>query len=537
MSYRIVDQQQARNADARSVFSHARLPALATSVMVLAGCASGVSLDEPHPVSGDGLRVVYASSLPQASVVATSEGEVLAVESPAIDPGYARAFPVRDAGITGSSWNPDADANPDLWGGQRLGRMDTGQKSNFEFEQKLDDTWVVKQTLRYGSPTAVGDGVSNLRPTESSLQPGSGTFNVGTQALAKFQAMGMQHQFRFGFDYLKTRDIYQSQVGIAPSLDIFDPIYGTTLRGPRYSTRAYMEQSQLGMYVQDQITYQKWTLSMVGRRDLLNSRTIDLASADDGSLLQSNETLSGRMGLKYQFDSGFAPYLNYSNTYAPVGGNEYLTTTSQQVETGVKFQPPTAWGKLMTVSAFNQIQNNTQSSDPAGGCSSSGCDAWSELRVRGASLESRLQPVEGLKVVAAYMVTNSAVTGASADAYSTMLANRFPTVTEQQVSVKARYAIERGNLAGLTLDGRVGRTGATYGYGGATDLAPSYVLVDAGVNYDFGRVSSQLKGLFFRASASNLLDKGYVAYCYTDSCSVGVGRSVTATVNYQMPWP
>lgn len=503
--------------------------------LALGGCASSVSLDEPAN-AGSGLKpTVYYASTNRASAPDYH---------PSLDDqpvSVALVFPVQDMGITGANWNPEADqgSSSALWGGQRLGRQDNATKSNYEFEQKLDDTWVVKQTLRYGQP-GIGQSVDwssmRLQGQGDDLYPGLGTFNVGTQALAKFHTVGLQHNFKFGFDYLKTRDIYESRVGLAPSLDIFDPIYGTTLGAQRSVARAYMEQRQLGMYVQDQVTLDKWTVSLVGRRDQLTNRTIDLGAADQGVILQDDQTFSGRVGLKYQFASGFAPYMNYSNTYAPVGGADYIATSSQQYETGVKFQPPTAWGKMMTVSAFNQIQNNAQVTDPPAGCDAVGCQSWAELRVRGASVESKLQPVEGLKVVAAYLVTNSSVIGTSPDAYGTMLANRFPTVTEQQVSVRARYAVDRGSFAGLSLDGRVGRTGASYGYGGATELAPSYVLVDAGVSYDFGRVNADLKGLQFRASASNLLDRGYVAYCYTDACSAGVGRSVSATVNYQVQW-
>ncbi|SIK54510.1 Uncharacterised protein [Mycobacteroides abscessus subsp. abscessus] len=48
--------------------------------------------------------------------------------------------------------------------------------------------------------------------------------------------------------------------------------------------------------------------------------------------------------------------MNYSNTYAPVGGTEATSTASQQYETGVRYVPD-IFGKVTTLSAFNQIQN------------------------------------------------------------------------------------------------------------------------------------------------------------------------------------
>ncbi|NYE22674.1 TonB-dependent siderophore receptor [Pigmentiphaga litoralis] len=535
-------------------------PTLALALtVVLAGCAPAISLKEDPPA-----RSPHATTTTQASIQdpARASGKVYyATSTAATPPDYAAAardaaardatsaavaFPVAEPGVDSPvapapQWNPDADGGvADAWGSQRYGRSTAMRKSDFEFEQKLDDTWSIKQSLRYGRPsTEQGNGLTpeSLRASDDGLLPGLGTFNLGTHAMGKFTTVRLQHQFKFGFDYLKARDIYETRVALAPSLDIFDPAYGAAVGGPRAVAQAYAEKRQLGLFVQDQVTLDKWTMSLVGRRDQLTNRTIDLGANTSDAVLLNNETVSGRIGLKYQFDNGLAPYMNYSNTYAPVGGSEFTSTASQQYETGVRYVPD-IFGKVTTLSAFNQIQNNSQTTDTGGGCGLAGCQAWAELRVRGAAVESKLQPLPNLRVVAAYMVTNSSVMNTSDDAYSAMLANRFPTVSEQQVSVRAKYAVDRGSFAGLSLDGRVGHTGASYGYAGrSSDIAPSYMLVDAGVNYDFGRLYSELKGLQFRASASNLLDKGYVAYCYTDSCSVGAGRSVSAIVNYQMPWP
>ncbi len=496
---------------------------------VLCGCASSVSLDEDVAAS--------SASRPRAY----SAEQAAADPRPAWRPPVALAYSVRDGDVASpvATWNPAAEPAA---GGETInrsyGQPGLSEQANYEFEQKLDDTWVMKQTLRYGRPQAQADADpwanTSLQPEQDLLAPGLGAFSVGSQAQAKLHALGMQHTIKFGFDYLTSRDIYEARMAPGPTLDIFDAGYGTVIGTPRLVARAYSEQRKTGLYAQDDLQWQGWTLSMVARQDQLSKRTIDLTSTEDSGEVQGSEMLSGRLGLRYRFDIGLEPYVNYSQTYAPGAGSG--RASSQQYETGVKYQPA-GLGQLMTLTAFNQVQSNTQTSDARLGCASAGCRAWAELRIQGATLESRLAPMEGLKLIASYALTNSSVTAASTDAYSTLLANRFPQVSEQRVALRARYAIKRGGFSGLSLDGRVGRTGAYYGSADQAGQAQTYTLMDAGINYDFGQLNAGLKGLKLRASANNLFDQQYWSYCYTDACALGGGRSVSAVLNYQIPWP
>ncbi|MDX3905269.1 MAG: TonB-dependent receptor [Pigmentiphaga sp.] len=506
-----------------------RRAALLAALLAAGGCAPTVSLHEPPS----------ASTVPPGPPAA----QVRAPEPELPYTSVAITYPVRDAGAVAApatpGWNPSADLPVDgRTGAQAYGMPGPKRQSNYEFEQKLDDTWVVRQSVRYGRPEnqPETDWVTGATASgQDPLAPGLGTFNVGTQAQAKFTTLGLQHSFKFGFDYLKSRDLYESRIAPSPSLDIFDAAYGTTIGQPRIVARSFSEQSKLGFFMQDQVQYQKWTLSMVGRRDQNTHRTIDLNTTDSGEGIQQDDVYSARVGLRYQFDSGLAPYLNYSQSYAPVAGDA-TSATSRQYETGVRYQPP-ALGPLMTITAFNQVQNNTQTSNVQEGCVLAGCRAWADLRISGATVESRMQPLQGLNLVASYALTNSIVLAASDDAYGTMLGNRYPEVSEQRISLGAQYAFTRGSFAGLSLDGRVGRTGAVYGSAAESGMSVSYTLLDAGINYDFAHLSPSLKGLRLRASANNMFDYAYASYCYTDACTPGAGRSVSAVLNYQVPWP
>ncbi|GAA0522409.1 hypothetical protein GCM10009097_44920 [Pigmentiphaga daeguensis] len=507
------------------------VPILASTAALLAlgACAPAVSLQEPAAASmvPAGPAVPPEPAAPEPELPYTPVPIVYAVT----DEGTVRV-------PTAPAWNPGADMSVDTRTGTQAYDQANRKQSSYEFEQKLDDTWVVKQNVRYGRPDnqPAVDWINGSPAPQDALGPGLGTFNVGSQAQARFTTLGFQHTFKFGFDYVKSRDIYESRIAPSPSLDIFDAAYGTAIGQPRIAARSFAEESKLGFFVQDQVQYRRWVLSMVGRRDQNTHRTIDLnAAGNDGTGLREDDVYSGRLGLRYQFDIGLAPYVNYSQSYAPQAGTA-ASATSQQYETGVRYQPP-ALGQLMTITAFNQIQNNAQTSEAQEGCAVAGCSAWAELRIRGATVESRMQPLQGLNLVATYAVTSSTVIGASEDAYAAMLGNRYADVSEQRVSVGARYAVTRGSFAGLSLDGRVGRAGAVYSNVAQPGLAVAYTLVDAGINYDFAHLSPDLKGLKLRASANNMFDTSYASYCYTDSCTAGGRRSVSAILNYQVPWP
>ncbi|GAA4335248.1 hypothetical protein GCM10023144_28300 [Pigmentiphaga soli] len=523
------------------------------------GCASRVSLDEP-PQGADGGQDGAAAAGQDGAAgwrgrIAAGGPDRVVAERQATEAAadrdrglwrapVAQSFAVLEPGTVPGARVPEA--GPGWAPGPRTslgaGVDVTGQgqpaasQAAYEFEQKLDDDWQVKQSVRYGRPDnqPAGNWVDPGRPEDPTL-PGLGTYTVGSQVHGTVRTFGLQHQVQFGFDYLKARDIFENRVEPSASLDILDPRYGSAVAAPRMAARAYSERSSLGLYVQDQIQLHRWTLSLVGRRDQLGNRTVDLATPEGDAILQDDQALSARAGLRYQFDNGLSPYLNYSQSTTLLG-SAAATSTGQQIETGVRFQPP-ALGQLLTMTAYNQFQNNAQAPDAESGCAAAGgCRAWADLRIRGASIESRFQPLDGLNLTASYAASNSVVSSASADAYTVMLTNRYPSVSQQQVSLRANYAVSDGTLAGLTLDGRVGHTGAAYGGLGAP-VEASYLLVDAGIGYDFGRLSPDLKGLKFRATASNLFAQNYWAYCYTDACTGGAARSISALLNYQIPWP
>ena len=54
------------------------------------------------------------------------------------------------------------------------------------------------------------------------------------------------------------------------------------------------------------------------------------------------------------------------------------------------------------------------------------------------------------------------------------------------------------------------------------------------MSYELGELNSSLKGASVQFNVNNVADTKYVASCASDTaCFYGIGRTVTATVNYR----
>ncbi|STQ45973.1 Ferric hydroxamate uptake [Ewingella americana] len=100
----------------------------------------------------------------------------------------------------------------------------------------------------------------------------------------------------------------------------------------------------------------------------------DWASVSTDNRLKSTSTsqddhhFTWRAGLTWLTDSGVAPYVSYTTSFAPVLGTNFYgetfkPTTGKQIETGVKYQPESFDG-LFTLAWFNLEQNNVSTTDP-----------------------------------------------------------------------------------------------------------------------------------------------------------------------------
>lgn len=107
---------------------------------------------------------------------------------------------------------------------------------------------------------------------------------------------------------------------------------------------------------------------------------------------------------------------------------------------------------------------------------------------------------------------------------------RIPT---HMASAFTSYTLPGGALKSLTAGIGMRYIGTSYGDAKNTFKVSAVDLYDAMVSYELGELSSRLQGAKVQFNVNNIADTKYVASCASDSaCFYGIGRTVTATVNY-----
>ena len=404
----------------------------------------------------------------------------------------------------------------------------------YEFRHAFAGDLLFQQNLRYGEadidPSAgigafgLGDDLRTLTRYYFPTEEHSRTFGVDNNLQWSLGTGAVVHKFLVGLDYRRSQNDYASAFAFgAPPLDIFNPVYGSPIVIPAFTSHTDQSQSQLGVYLQDQIQIERWLITLGARKDWVDTDTDDLIAHT--SATQKDDKFSGRVGLSYLFDSGLAPYVAYSQSFQPTVGSDFngrafVPTTGEQIEAGIKFQPASGNG-LVTLAAFEITQQNAKTIDPNHTLYQV---QQGETKLSGIELEGRWNIGRGLSVYGAYTYTDSEVTRTT-DLPS--LGKEVALVPEQQASAGFDYTFSEGNLAGFGFGGGVRYIGDHYGDIYNLWKTPSYTLVDLAVHYDLGAWRAQL-------NASNATDKEYISVCNSGFwCYYGYERNVTATLRYQ----
>jgi iron complex outermembrane receptor protein len=405
----------------------------------------------------------------------------------------------------------------------------------YAFEHRTDNDWTFRQNLRYGHSVldrAIAYGAS-LQADRRTLNRYAFTndkdqhaFVVDNQAQWKFSNGGVSHTLLMGLDYQKINENNVSAFGNAPSLDIFNPIYGAPFAAPA----VYQDQNnglqQTGLYLQDQIKINKnWVLSLGGRHDWAGTEILNHRNGT--STRQNDSAFTGRAGLVYLSDVGLAPYVSYSQSFLPVvgtsaTGSPFQPETGEQYEVGVKYQPIGS-KSFVTLAAFDLTRQNIVDTVPT----SSGFQQrqTGEVRSRGIEVEGVASFDSGLDLIASYTYLDAEITKSERPGEQ----GRRPEQTPNHMaSVWANYTLRGGALSGLGIGGGVRYVGSTWGNIANTVKVPDYTVVDAALYY-------QRENVRFTLNVHNLFDKAYVASAFNGGTftSWGAARTVKAGVTFR----
>ncbi len=434
----------------------------------------------------------------------------------------------------------------------------------YAFEHHFNDVWTVRQNARYLRAEGIYRSLYN-----SNLQADYRTSNRSTiatdvdmdaytldnQVQAKFDTGPLQHTLLMGLDYQNTSTDTKQGYGAGPTLDIFDPVYGAPVATPAFITDATSRSEQTGVYLQEQMKWDKWVLLLGGRYDWASTdsttKTIKTGAKSKSSL--DSKAFTGRIGLVYLFDNGLAPYASYSESFNPqsgtgFGGSVFKPTEGKQYEIGIKYQPPGS-NSFITAAIFDLRQTNvpTMDPDPTHLCGSGRCSIQDgEQQSRGFELEGKASLNDNLDITAAYAYLDNRVSKSN----STV---RYAPITDVGVgapvpaegtttygvprhtaSAWADYTFHDGNLKGFGMGAGARYVGSSWGDTANTLKVPGYTLFDAAVHYDIPNIANLKDNLRLALNATNLANKEYVASCYSYSwCWYGSQRTVQASATYQ----
>ncbi len=420
----------------------------------------------------------------------------------------------------------------------------------YEIEHELSPSWTVHQNARYmhsrvsfqsafGTewPVELVDG--RYYPVGLQDRPkNTGTYLVDSNVQGKLTTGPVSHTILAGVDYgyysgkETRRNTLNSLV-----VDVFNPTYpGTEFIYADPWVNGKSKLSQIGAYLQDQLRYDNWILTLSGRQDWVVGKELDYLS--NGFQTTRDHDFTGRVGLGYVFDNGIAPYASYATSFQPTtgtlapqrGGGTFKPTTGTQYEVGVKYQP-TGWNSFISASFYHITQQNVSTNDPV---YSGYAVQEGEIRSRGVELEGKMALTEAFSLIASYSFIDAEITkdNPAVGSSASSVGLRPKGIPRHMASAWGDYTFRSGPLDGLGLGAGVRYVGSSKNIANTATI-PEHTLFDAAIRYDLGALRPELAGASAALNVSNLTDKTYYSPGFYDNTVLyGNRRQILATLKY-----
>ncbi|WP_369059812.1 TonB-dependent siderophore receptor [Caulobacter sp. 73W] len=372
----------------------------------------------------------------------------------------------------------------------------------------------------YGNPAnPFIDPANQIIPRSAyAINSDTNIFTADINGTARFTTGEIEHVLLAGVDILDLNSKSASGFGMVTPINAYNPIYGQPFDAPALATMPKLDQSQLGLYIQDQLRWRQLTVVAGVRRDRAKQKT-------EGSATQIDEATSFRVGAIYDLGNGFSPYASYSESFLPVAGLNaygvaYRPQKGEQFEVGVKWRP--ILGALITVAAYDLNETNRQTNDPDNVVN---LIQTGKISGKGVEFEASWTSPRDLTVTLAASHAKTEIENSSA-AYE--VGRQASDTPRNTASVWAIKTLQLQNDVDFRFGGGVRYVGHTDSIGSNITLrTPSYTIADALIGVDWGQWS-------LRATATNLFDKQYFAPCrFFGDCFTGQGRNVIATLGYR----
>ncbi|HDS4603668.1 ferrioxamine B receptor FoxA [Citrobacter freundii] len=404
----------------------------------------------------------------------------------------------------------------------------------YNIEHMFDSGWSVRQKLRYLHTDVELNQVyaagwlneTELNRGYSGSDEKMSAITLDNQLDGSFDTWQVNHRLLVGFDYQDRSNNTTGYYGAFPPIGAFNPVYGAKPDYIDMYAREKHKLRQTGYYLQDQMSWDRWRITLGGRYDQVSVSNIDKIKDTRSDLDKNN--FSTRAALLYLFDNGFAPYVSYSTAFTPTSfadenGNLLDPMKGKQWEAGLKYEPE-GLNSQFSASVFRINQTNIATKEePTDPYRSIG-----EIESEGVELEAISQLTDSFRLQAAYTYTDIRYKKSSPEEQG----KRAVYAPRNQASAWLSYDVKSGPLDGLTLGSGVRYVNGITSDRLNTHTLPSYTLVDMVIGYDLTNIG--IKGLSAQLNVNNLTDKRYVAACNSLSyCYFGAERSIVGSVSWK----
>ncbi|MGP9659793.1 TonB-dependent siderophore receptor, partial [Halomonas sp. AOP31-B1-25] len=406
------------------------------------------------------------------------------------------------------------------------------------FEHDFSDRLKLSHSLRTFHADRVVDNISVAQSPESTdgrryartandRREASRALSSDTSLQYDWEAGATTNTTLIGLDYARQRHETERYRRTAPSLDLYNPVYGSGELGEStpYSGSTISRDEQVGLYFQNQMKIaDKWVVMMGGRQDWTDSET-SLYFDPSQARQQDDDAFTGRIGFVYLADNGLAPFASFSQSFEVAAGtdrngDQFEPTRGEQYEAGIRYQPE-GWDTLLTATAYELTQENVLVTDSE---NTNFRAQLGEVRSRGVELEAKTAIGSNANLVAAYAYTDARTTESSPSTPEEV-GERTARVPYNQFSLWGDYRLSNFGLPGLKLGAGLRYVGATRPLAFLDGEVSSFTLIDTMVSYETGPWRLSL-------NATNLTDETYIESC-TYACFYGEPRSIVGTASYK----
>jgi len=407
----------------------------------------------------------------------------------------------------------------------------------------INDKLTFKHIMRYTDAEAQQRNTYNNKLTEGNdkilkrsaytTDENMSNWITDNQLAYQLDTANTSHNLLFGIEYQETDSAatyYDAGTDGTPNIDLSNPdfsqINADTLPLDVYRQDEDIEQSQLGIYVQDEMKWQNLTVVAGLRHDDFDSITEQTKASQgaiysDQSIDNNASETSGRLAAIYDIDNGLSPYASYSQSFQPVVGSNSITgksfepTTADQLEAGIKYLSADR-ATQGTLAVFNITQKNIVVSEPPNYVRKT---QTGEITSKGFEVSGSHMLNDWVDVAASYSYTDAKITE---DEFNPDVVGNTPAqVAKHKATLWADYyATDK-----LTLNAGVRYKGGMQIDKQNSDDLSSVTLVDIGGSYHINPM------LTLGASINNLFDKTYVGACYDiNNCWMGPERQMSVSL-------